>query len=119
MIITAAWNSVVGTVSKQNATFSHQAAKFNDFGRMEFLVRTRFVEGKVSERLLGGVVSLDLLLFEVTSVDPGDLRCYSLPTPISLRKYPHISLLYITRLFAVVCLTRQAPGHDCRFPKHA
>ena len=31
MIITAAWNSVVGTVSKQNATFSHQAAKFNDF----------------------------------------------------------------------------------------
>ena len=30
MIITAAWNSVVGTVSKQNATFSYQAAKFND-----------------------------------------------------------------------------------------
>jgi hypothetical protein len=31
LVGTAAGNSVVGTVSKQNATFSHQAAKFNDF----------------------------------------------------------------------------------------
>jgi hypothetical protein len=31
LVGTAAWNSVVSTVSKQNATFSHQAAKFNDF----------------------------------------------------------------------------------------
>ena len=57
-------------------------------------------------------------VYLISLFDLSYLRRYSLPALISLYIHSHITLLYIINTIAVPHLTRQAPGHDCRLPKH-